>query len=158
MNPDGSNLRLLTPPATGGFLADWSPSGEFLAFSNHCCNPPLASILTTRNDKEKLRQVTHNGGIFNDIFASWSPEGNEIVFRRRNPIDGSVGIWIVSTSSAQRGSIHQIPATKMRMRSPRLMHQLRAFGSTQSKALGGAAASPKQIEDGGTYPRWGVAQ
>jgi Tol biopolymer transport system component len=158
MNPDGGNVRLLTPPVTGAFRADWSPSGEFLAFSNHCCNPPLVSMLTIRKDGQTLRQLTHNGGIYNDSAASWSPEGDELVFRRANQVDGSSGIWIISVNSGRERLVHRIPTEQMRMRSPRVMHELKKLGTRQPEIVGTAGAGANQIEEGGTYPRWGVAK
>jgi Tol biopolymer transport system component len=149
MDPDGSRVRELTPPVVGAFRSDWSPDGQTLAFSNHCCNPPLSSILTIRADRTKLRHLTHNGGTLVDDAASWSPEGDEIVFRRANPLDGSGGIFIVNVRSGLERMVHQIPATKFRMRSPRARRRgLRS----------GTAATLKQIEEDGFYPRWGVAQ
>src|SRR5207248_9284178 len=64
MNPDGSNIRELTPPETGAFGVDWSPDARSLAFSDHCCNPPLASILAVQADGKNLRRLTNNGGAF----------------------------------------------------------------------------------------------
>jgi len=145
MNSDGSNLRMLTPPATGGFLADWAPSGEFLAFSNHCCNPPPASIVTIREDRTKLAQRTQNQGIYNDLEPSWSPEGDEIVFRRRNFVNGSIGIWIISVNTGRERMIHSIPGREKRVQSPLLMRQMKTLGAAQSRALGAAASAAKQI-------------
>lgn len=151
MDSDGRRVGELTPPVVGAFRSDWSPDGQTLAFSNHCCNPPLSAILTIRANKTKLRHLTHNAETFVDSAASWSPEGDEIVFRRTNQVDGSGGIFIVSVRTGLERMIHQIPASKFRMRSPRVRHHRRMRS-------GADAPTPAQIEEGGFYPRWGVAQ
>jgi Tol biopolymer transport system component len=102
MNPDGSNIREVTPPETGAFSVDWSPDGRSLAFSDHCCNPPLASILTIQADGKNLRRLTNNGGTFNDLRPSWAPEGNAIVFYRHNIVDDTFGIWVIDTDAIAR--------------------------------------------------------
>jgi len=149
MNPDGTNIRQLTPAVTGGFRPDWSPDGQALAFSNHCCNPPLVSILAIGKDKDRLRAVTRNQGKFNDSAASWSPQGDAIVFRRANQIDGSAGIWIISADGTREQLIRTVPASA----APKHLHRM-----SRPVARPGARRTPKEIEDGGTYPRWGVMQ
>ena len=149
MNPDGSSIRKLTPAVTGAFRADWSPDGQTLAFSNHCCNPPLVSILTIGKNKSRLRELTHNQRKFNDSAASWSPQGDAIVFRRANQIDGSAGIWIISADGTREKLIRTIPASA----APKHFHKM-----LRQPARPGPRSAPKEIEDGGTYPRWGVAQ
>jgi Tol biopolymer transport system component len=161
MNADGTNPRQLTPAVIGGFLPDWSPDDAFLAFSNHCCNPPPASILTIRKESKRLLRRTRNEGVYSDVAPSWSPEGDEIVFQRTNFVDGSSGIWVMNVNTARERMVHQIPAGKARMHSPRVVHQMKTFGvaAARVKALGAdAATNTKQIEEGGNYPRWGVAQ
>jgi Tol biopolymer transport system component len=149
MNPDGSNIRQLTPAVIGGSLADWSPDGQFLVFSDHCCNPALASIFTIRKDRRKLREVTRNQGKYTDGAASWSPQGDAIVFRRTNEADGSAGIWIVRMDGTGEKLLRAIPEPALPTYQVRVMRR---------RLHPGAHAHAKQIEDGGMYPRWGVAQ
>jgi Tol biopolymer transport system component len=149
MNPDGSNIRRLTPAATGGFLSDWSPDGQALAFSSHCCNPQLPSVFSIRSNGQRMRQLTFDGGTFDDAGVSWSPQGDAIVFERFNPSDNTVGIWIISADGSHEKLIRKTPASALRRHSPRNLHR---------PARRGTPAVPKEIKDGGTVPRWGVAQ
>jgi TolB protein len=149
MNPDGSNLRKLTPAVTGAFRADWSPEGQSLAFSDHCCNPPLKSILTIQADGTKLRQLTHHQGIFNDLGPSWSPERDAIVFYRVNPTDGSSSIWVASLKRNDEKLIRTLPAAGLRRRGPAPLARKRARAKS---------AAAKDIEQSGALPRWGVSQ
>ena len=149
MNPDGSKIRKLTPAAIGAYWADWSPDGQSLAFSSHCCNPQLPSIFSIRGDRKRMRRLTDDGGQFSDVGASWSPEGDSIVFQRTNQTDGSSGIWIISADGKHQKLIRTIPASAFRRHSPRSLRRAQRAG---------AQAFPTQIEDGGGFPRWGVTQ
>jgi len=149
MNPDGSNIRRLTPAGISAFRDDWSPDGQTLAFSSHCCNPELPSILSIRRDGKRLRRLTYDGGTFLDFGASWSPQGDSIVFQRLNQIDGSSGIWIISADGKRQKLVRKIPPSAFRRHNPRNLRRSQRPG---------AQAIPSQIEDGGGFPRWGVAQ
>jgi WD40 repeat protein len=155
MNPDGSNIREVTPPETGAFSVDWSPDGRSLAFSDHCCNPPLASILTIQADGKNLRRLTNNGGTFNDLRPSWAPEGNAIVFYRHNIVDDTFGIWVIDTERNSETLIRTLPAAGVRRHSP--MHFNRGHALSSAAAAKNSAAA-KDIEQGGLLARWGVGQ
>jgi Tol biopolymer transport system component len=155
MNPDGSNIRELTPPETGAFRADWSPDGRSLAFSDHCCNPPLASILAIQADGKNLRRLTNNGGIFNDLGPSWAPEGNAIVFYRHNIVDDTLGIWVIDAQRNSETLIRTLPAASVRRRSPTRFSRGHARSSS---AAAKDSVAAKDIEQGGVLPRWGAAQ
>jgi len=148
-NPDGSAIHRLTPAILGAYRPDWSPDGQTLAFATHCCNPDLASIFSIRRDGRRVRRITSDGGTFNDFGASWSPQGDALAFWRVNVFDGSSGIWIISADGSHAKLIRKIaaPSPRPQRLKPRRL-QLHP----------GAPPIPTQIEEGGTLPRWGVAQ
>jgi len=71
--PDGSQPRVLAP----GEDVAWSADGRKLAFNRQ------GDIYTMNADGSGLRQLT-SGDMF-DNEAAWSPDGDEIVFRRADP-------------------------------------------------------------------------
>jgi Tol biopolymer transport system component len=147
MNADGSNIRSLTPPELGAVLADWSPNGAKLAFSNNsffelsCGNP---EIWTINSDGTDVTQLTEADSL-SDVWASWAPEGNAIAFERDTPT-GQTSIYVLNVTD--HGA------------SPRLIHSgRRAFKSPITSRI--AAGNPTRqrqlrlIEDDGFTPRWG---
>ena len=149
MDADGSNIHMITPAITGAFLSDWSPDGRSIAFADHCCIPLLVSLFTIRPDGTNPRRTTQDHNTFNDLWPSWSPDGNTIVFERTNVIDGSSGIWVVHLDGSEAMSVHSIPAGAVRQHS---------FALQRTQIGKRNRPRPKELEDGGTYPRWGVAQ
>jgi len=148
MNPDGSDVRSLTIPEISAFLPDWSPNGTTLAFSSHCCNPELPSLYAERADIRRMQRLTHNQG-FIDLAPSWSPQGDAIVFERNDVVDGSSGIWVIGIDGSGEKLIRKVqPAT---------------FHRSHPESIGRNQRPRKQrpsheIQNGGSLPRWGVAQ
>lgn len=66
---------------------DWSPDGGRILFAGQCAEDTSETLLwTVRPDGTDLRQVTAGGEPefrVDDGFASWSPDGERIVFDRR---------------------------------------------------------------------------
>lgn len=149
INPDGTNVRRVTPAWVGGFRSDWSPDGQKLLFSSHCCNPQLASVYSVRIDLRKIRRLTLDQGQFADFTGSWSPQGDAIVFQRVNQMDGSSGIWIINKDSGLAKMIGKVGAATFRQRNPRSLRRM------QRQVV---PKLPSRIEDGGALPRWGAAQ
>lgn len=154
MNPDGSNIREVTVPETGAFAADWSPDGRSLALSDHCCNPVLTSIVAIQVDGKNLRRLTNNGGTFNDLRPSWAPEGNAIVFYRRNIVDNTVGIWVIDARRKSETLIRTLPAAAVLRPRPKRFSR----GHARSSSAAAKDSAAKDIEQGGVLPRWGAAQ
>jgi len=146
---DGSNLRRLTPPELEAFFPDWSPDGQTLVFTTRAAYPPNSinpQLWTMDVNGNYLQQIT-NPGQAADIVSSWSPEGDAIAFERDLP-DGTAGIFVIK---ADGNGLHQVigmPQSRSRI----------FAGSDQGRRLHGANGPPKEIEAGGTFPRWGSAR
>ena len=74
----GSPVRL-TDPDLEAFWPNWSPDGTHLVISSNCCRP-LSQVFTMRRDGSQLKQLTHATGGGGPAFASYAPDGKQIVF------------------------------------------------------------------------------
>jgi len=148
MSSDGSAIHKLTPDVTGAINSDWSPDGQKVAFDSHCCNPQPSSLFVIHKDGRGIAQVTSDSGMFADEGASWSPQGDAIVFQRRNAQTGANGIYVLSSASQQMRLILERPVSAFRPLRPKRLRTLREPAQRQLE----------QIENGGFQPRWGVAQ
>jgi TolB protein len=146
MNPDGSNLRRLTPTGIGATTLDWSPDSTKVAVDTHCCNPQPSTIDITNIDRGEVVEVTHSNRKLADFVPSWSPQADAIVFERHNLDAGTVGIYVTSPDGREKLILEK---------SESAFHRQSRHGGP---GRGMKGPHPRQIEDGGTYPRWGVAQ
>ena len=79
-NVDGTGARRLTPPLLLAFYPDWSPDGRHILFSDNG-ERPNSNVWEMRPNGTHLTQITHIGGVHNDAFASYSPDGRKILFQ-----------------------------------------------------------------------------
>jgi TolB protein len=96
MAADGSDVRLITPPALGGCCPDWAPDGGRLVFQSHSTGsgPQHAAIWTVKPDGTGLKHLTHPGAQ-HDFDPSWSPQGNAIAFERLTPDFSSTAVYVM---------------------------------------------------------------
>jgi Tol biopolymer transport system component len=78
VRPDGSALHRLTRPFREAFWPRWSPDGRHLLFTNNCC-VARSDVFVMRADGSHIRQLTHFPGLHQGGFASYSPDGRQIV-------------------------------------------------------------------------------
>jgi Tol biopolymer transport system component len=86
IRPDGSGLRRLTPFSWEVAIKhDWSPDGRRIALTTNADfvrRRSSANLVTIRPDGSGLRRLTHfRRGRMNAFAGSFSPDGDQIVFR-----------------------------------------------------------------------------
>lgn len=155
VNADGSNFRLLTPPRLTAFQPDWSPDGQRLAFST---NSNFSTILdeeiwVINADGTRPVRLTNNNRHWNgyltgphDFSASWSPQGDKIVFERDAPNFSNFAIYLMNPDGSGQELMLQGPR-------PKVMESLLASGIRGGRPS--ASRDLKRIERGGFTPRWG---
>jgi TolB protein len=85
MDPDGGNLRAITPAKLHGGNADWSPNGKLLVFhSNNYHFSAPSEIWVVKPNGKGLRRLRHlRSG--RDYQPVWSPNGRQIAFGHDGP-------------------------------------------------------------------------
>src|SRR5207248_5313422 len=110
---DGSSLQRLTPVPLSPRQPNWSPSGNSIAFSTHCCNPPNEEIWLVNPDGSGLRRLTNNGNAYfegpHDFHPPWSPQGDAIVFERDVADFSSSAIFVMKGDGSGLSKALSIP-------------------------------------------------
>jgi Tol biopolymer transport system component len=151
MDADGSNVHQLTAPALEAFIPDYSPDGKRIVFSTRAFYPPNSinpQIWISNSNGPGLRQLTFPGTLAADVFVSWSPQGNAIVFERDNTTGAAIYVLNLDGTGTGEKLIFQTPITR-KMQS---MLPLDATGRNAEKKH-----RLSEIETGGSNPRWGPA-
>ncbi len=103
MEPDGSNMRELTPEIADVAMRPpvWSPNGDSLAFVRQGLNDRWGTIYTVRADGTQLTRVSDTVRS-----PSWSPDGQRLAFAA---IDGEgVSLFIASADGSDRTKVAPI--------------------------------------------------
>ena len=95
MNADGSNQRRLT--FGGGWYAapEWSPDGEWIAFTRRGSDGRRIGIIRPDGTGEKL--LTTGPG---DEGPSWAASSRELIFQR-SEASGSTGLYRLSLDGSE---------------------------------------------------------
>jgi len=145
----GQGLHQLTPAQLLARQPDWSPDGKRIAFSTHFANVQNQEIWVVNATGGGLRQITSSGdghvGGPHDVFPSWSPRGDAIVFERDAPDFSSFSIYVVRFDG---GGFTQ----PLALRTREAVSRARA---AHNRRMGNARHHVALLEEGGGLPQWG---
>lgn len=112
-NPAGQfPTRMLEREIPGGHRGlglSWSPDGARIAFAaprfqRGAPFEPSAGVFVVNSDGTGLIQLTHPGGIADDIQPAWSPDGRQIAFVRfgenGNAFDPSLPLYVIRSDGS----------------------------------------------------------
>jgi Tol biopolymer transport system component len=97
IEPDGSDLRLVTTGTADAQTPDWSPDGEWIVFTKNGCK--IALIHPDGTDLHRIDPAP--GGCESD--ATFTPDGQHLVFERQTDTDDA--IWIMDLDGSNRRRI-----------------------------------------------------
>jgi len=83
MNPDGTNLQRLTDNGEEERAPAWSPDGSKIVYSCRVgdgMNPFRICVMNA--DGSDVQQLTHETDSFSDLTATWSPDGEQVLYHR----------------------------------------------------------------------------
>jgi Tol biopolymer transport system component len=80
MKPDGADKALFSPPASRMYFWGFEPDGSSVLVGDNCAGPLPQSIDRMNADGGGFMPLTDPGCCSQDIAASYSPDGERIVF------------------------------------------------------------------------------
>jgi TolB protein len=86
LDPDGTNLRRITPRRLNAGNPDWSPDAKRIVFNSSYVGRGKVEIYTVRPDGSGLRRVRREPNRSYSLQPVWSPDGGRIAF-----VHGSIG-------------------------------------------------------------------
>ena len=154
-NSGGSDIHRLTPPEIEAWAPDWSPDGQKIVFSTRFFGVLDEEIWVINANGTKSTQLTNNNSHWNgyftgahDLFPTWSPQGDAIVFERDAPDFSKSAIYVMNTNGTGQKLMLETPSRKAAALP-------RAGGTTAGKDA--AKDRLRLIEREGIVPRWGAA-
>jgi Tol biopolymer transport system component len=146
MNPDGTSRHRITNPAPCAIDSNWSPTGTKIAVWTRECNPQTNQIWMMNPDGNDIRRLTNTQLPIANFNPTWSPDGSRIAFERDNFSKGTSAIFVINADGNEPRQILEIPVPTDR--------------SSLGRGIAGRKAAaqhfPKQIEQGGFFPKWGL--
>jgi TolB protein len=106
MSADGDDVRRITQDAAWDIHPRWTPDGREILFnstrgSKSTREPELFAIYAARPDGSPLRQLTNEAGI--STYASYSPDGTRIVYRRVS--DGNSEVFVMNADGSAKTNL-----------------------------------------------------
>ena len=93
---DGTGLRQIVPPAIGAVTAQWSPDGEWIAFTSRLRSRP--QVWLVRADGTGLVQLTDGADGSTSVMPTWSPDGSRLLFERK--AGAEVTLWTMNSDGS----------------------------------------------------------
>jgi TolB protein len=87
MNPDGTGVQQLTHNGEEERAPAWSPDGTRIVYSCRVgdgTNPFRICVMNA--DGSDVQQLTNEGDAVSDLTATWSPDGQQILYHRRGAV------------------------------------------------------------------------
>jgi len=102
---DGSGVKQIVPTFPGAVSAQWSPDGEWIAFTTKLRAQPQVWIV--RPDGSDLTQLTTGSDGSTSVAPVWSPDGNKLLFQRM--LDGEVTLWTMNADGTDQKQLSANP-------------------------------------------------
>ncbi len=105
MNTDGSNFRRIFPDTLTA--PDWSPDGQWLAFSRTIIEPAIFKMRFTgfEFDTTTLVQLAGSGS---SLSPTWSPDGQWLAYESNDgDPNGKFGVWKMRTDGSGKRKLSQ---------------------------------------------------
>ncbi len=101
VHPDGSGLRRVTPWGIDVAGPDWSPGGQWIAFSAKENFPAPAQIWLIRPDGSSRHAITNVSGAFAGFGQPvYSPDGTKIIAEGRVDPNGDRQLWMMNADGS----------------------------------------------------------
>lgn len=95
-NPDGSELKCLTPNARGyNAEGSYSPDGKRIVFCSNRSGPENLELYIMDADGKNVRQLTHAPGCYNGG-PFFSPDGKRVIFRSDRKKKDHLQLYVIN--------------------------------------------------------------
>jgi hypothetical protein len=102
---DGTNRHLIVQPEIGAVSAQWSPTGDLIAFTSKL--RAGGQVWVVAPDGTGLRQLTDGSDGSTSIVPMWSPDGQALTFQR--DLDDQVTLWTMASDGSSQRQLSPTP-------------------------------------------------
>ncbi len=104
MNPDGTGLNRLTFNNEEERAPAWSPDSSRIVYSCRIGGGTNPFRICVINADGTVQQLTNEPDTISDLTATWSPNGQQILFHRRVPPDGQQ-LFVMNADGTQQSQL-----------------------------------------------------